>query len=140
MRARRFPSKSSRTAGPASLLRTICAPNRLSQSALCCFDHGCTGRASGCFDPRLVYRPRVFLHQLRGGPPTAEVASVSINIESGRGHDDEHDDVMYPQVLPFILVHAGCVAAIWSGFSWQAVTICAVLYWLRMFAVTAGYH
>ena len=81
-----------------------------------------------------------FLHQLRDGPPTAEVASVSINTEQGQGHDDEHDDVMYPQVPPFILVHAGCVAAIWSGISWQAVTICAVLYWLRMFAITAGPH
>lgn len=65
---------------------------------------------------------------------------MSINIDSGLDNDDEHDDVMYPQVLPFVLVHAGCVAAIWSGISWQAVTICVVLYWLRMFGVTAGYH
>ncbi|WP_167406622.1 acyl-CoA desaturase [Bradyrhizobium forestalis] len=47
---------------------------------------------------------------------------------------------MYPQVLPFVLVHAGCVAAIGSGISWQAVTICVALYWLRMFGITAGYH
>lgn len=65
---------------------------------------------------------------------------MSINIDSGLDNDDEHDDVMYPQVLPFVLVHLGCVAAIWSGISWQAVTICVVLYWLRMFGVTAGYH
>ena len=71
---------------------------------------------------------------------TAEVASVSINIDSGQESDQEHDDVMYPQVLPFLLIHAGCVAAIWSGISWQAVAICAALYWLRMFAITAGYH
>ncbi|MET3991913.1 stearoyl-CoA desaturase (delta-9 desaturase) [Bradyrhizobium sp. JR7.2] len=83
-----------------------------------------------------------FVPQSGAAPPieTSEVASVSINIDSGQEHGDEHDDVMYPQVLPFILVHAGCVAAIWSGVSWQAVTICAVLYWLRMFAITAGYH
>lgn len=65
---------------------------------------------------------------------------MSINIDSGLDNDGEHDDVMYPQVLPFVLVHVGCVAAIWSGISWQAVTICVVLYWLRMFGVTAGYH
>ncbi|WP_448046318.1 acyl-CoA desaturase [Bradyrhizobium liaoningense] len=47
---------------------------------------------------------------------------------------------MYPQVLPFLLIHAGCAAAVWSGISWQAVAICIVLYWLRMFAITAGYH
>jgi len=52
----------------------------------------------------------------------------------------EHDDIMYPQVLPFLLIHLGCVAAIWSGVTWQAIAICAVLYWLRMFAIGAGYH
>ncbi|RQH16465.1 acyl-CoA desaturase [Bradyrhizobium sp. RP6] len=61
---------------------------------------------------------------------------MSVNIEQSR----EHDDVMYPQVLPFLLIHAGCAAAVWSGISWQAVAICIVLYWLRMFAITAGYH
>jgi stearoyl-CoA desaturase (Delta-9 desaturase) len=52
----------------------------------------------------------------------------------------EHDDIMYPQVLPFLLIHVGCVAAIWSGITWQAIAICAVLYWSRMFAIGAGYH
>ncbi len=54
--------------------------------------------------------------------------------------DREHDDIMYPQVLPFLLIHAGCVAAIWTGVSWQAVGLCVALYWLRMFGITAGYH
>ncbi|TPQ34902.1 acyl-CoA desaturase [Bradyrhizobium guangdongense] len=47
---------------------------------------------------------------------------------------------MYPQVLPFLLVHIGCLAAIWSGVTWQAVAICIGLYALRMFAIGAGYH
>lgn len=54
--------------------------------------------------------------------------------------DQDHDDVMYPQVLPFLLVHIGCFAAIWTGVSWQAVAICVALYALRMFAIGAGYH
>lgn len=61
---------------------------------------------------------------------------MSTNIDP----EPHHDDIMYPQVLPFLLVHAGCLAAIWSGVSWQAITICVVLYWLRMFAITGGYH
>ncbi len=65
---------------------------------------------------------------------------MSINIDSEQESEQEHDDVMYPQVLPFVLIHAGCVAAIWTGVSWQAVAICAALYWLRMFAITGGYH
>ncbi len=61
---------------------------------------------------------------------------MPVNIDPDR----EHDDIMYPQVLPFLLIHAGCVAAIWTGVSWQAVGLCVALYWLRMFAITAGYH
>jgi stearoyl-CoA desaturase (Delta-9 desaturase) len=54
-------------------------------------------------------------------------------------HDD-HDDIIYPQIIPFILVHLACFAAIWTGVTWEAVTIAVCLYWLRMFGITAGYH
>ena len=53
---------------------------------------------------------------------------------------DEHDDIIYPSALPFVLIHLGCAAAIWSGITWQAVAICVALYALRMFAIGAGYH
>src|SRR5437773_964344 len=53
---------------------------------------------------------------------------------------DEHHDIMYPSTLPFILLHVSCVAAFWTDITWQAVAICVTLYWLRMFAITAGYH
>jgi stearoyl-CoA desaturase (Delta-9 desaturase) len=52
----------------------------------------------------------------------------------------ERDDIMYPSAIPFVLVHVGCIAAIWSGVTWSALALCAVLYVLRMFAVVAGYH
>ena len=35
--------------------------------------------------------------------------------------DQDHDDIIYPLVLTFLLVHAGCVTAIWSGVSWPAI-------------------
>jgi stearoyl-CoA desaturase (delta-9 desaturase) len=54
--------------------------------------------------------------------------------------DDQHDDIMYPSAVPFLLVHLGCIAAIWSGISWQAMVICVSLYVMRMFAIGAGYH
>ncbi|MBR1273017.1 fatty acid desaturase [Bradyrhizobium sp. AUGA SZCCT0222] len=47
---------------------------------------------------------------------------------------------MYPSALPFIVLHLSCFAAFWTGITWQAVAICVTLYWLRMFAITAGYH
>jgi stearoyl-CoA desaturase (delta-9 desaturase) len=52
----------------------------------------------------------------------------------------DHDDIMYPSALPFILLHVSSLAAFWTGITWQAVAICVALYWLRMFAITAGYH
>src|SRR5262245_38319708 len=54
--------------------------------------------------------------------------------------DGEHDDIMYPSALPFVLVHLGCLAAIWSGITAQAVVLCVAFYWLRIFAIGAGYH
>jgi stearoyl-CoA desaturase (Delta-9 desaturase) len=55
-------------------------------------------------------------------------------------HDDDHGDIVYPSAIPFVLVHLACVAAIWTGITWQAVAIGIALYWLRMFAIGAGYH
>jgi stearoyl-CoA desaturase (Delta-9 desaturase) len=49
-------------------------------------------------------------------------------------------DIVHPSAIPFILVHLACGAALWTGVSWQAAALCAALYWLRMFAITAGYH
>jgi len=63
-----------------------------------------------------------------------------INMSRNIDVDDEHYDIVYPSALPFILIHLGCAAAIWSGITWQAVAICVALYWLRMFAIGAGYH
>ena len=54
--------------------------------------------------------------------------------------DDAHDDIIYPSAIPFVLVHLACFAAIWSGVTWQAVVIGVVLYWVRIFAIGAGYH
>jgi stearoyl-CoA desaturase (Delta-9 desaturase) len=54
--------------------------------------------------------------------------------------DDDHDDIIYPSAIPFILVHLGCFAAVWTGVTWLALAICVTLYWLRIFAIGAGYH
>src|ERR1044071_7795125 len=52
----------------------------------------------------------------------------------------EAEDIIYPSAIPFILVHLGCFAAIWTGVTWQALLLCVTLYWLRIFAIGAGYH
>jgi stearoyl-CoA desaturase (Delta-9 desaturase) len=53
---------------------------------------------------------------------------------------DEHDDIMYPSAIPFVLVHLACFGAIWSGVTLEAVLIGVGLYWFRIFAIGAGYH
>ena len=45
-----------------------------------------------------------------------------------------------PRLLPFLLMHAGCIAVFWVGVSRTAVLIAAVLYAVRMFAITGFYH
>ncbi len=50
------------------------------------------------------------------------------------------DDIVYPQAIPFVLAHLACLAAIWTGVTWEAVAIGVALYWLRMFGIGAGYH
>src|SRR4029450_12003852 len=54
--------------------------------------------------------------------------------------DAAAEDIVYPSAIPFILVHVACIGAIWSGITWEALTICFALYWLRIFAIGAGYH
>jgi stearoyl-CoA desaturase (delta-9 desaturase) len=51
-----------------------------------------------------------------------------------------HDDIVYPSAIPFIVVHIACLAALWSGVTWPALGLCLLLYWLRIFAIGAGYH
>jgi stearoyl-CoA desaturase (delta-9 desaturase) len=39
-----------------------------------------------------------------------------------------------------VTIHFVCLAAIWTGVDLTAVILCAALYVIRMFAITAGYH
>ena len=51
-----------------------------------------------------------------------------------------HDDIVYPSATPFILVHFSALAVIWSGVTWQAIVMMVALYFVRIFAIGAGYH
>ena len=59
---------------------------------------------------------------------------------AGNADAAPHEDIIYPSAIPFVVVHLLCFAAIWSGVTWVSLTICIVLYWIRFFAITAGYH
>ena len=49
-------------------------------------------------------------------------------------------DIIYPSAIPFVLVHLACLGAIWTGVTIEALAIGVGLYWLRIFAIGAGYH
>ncbi len=44
------------------------------------------------------------------------------------------------RLMPFLGVHAACIAVIWVGWSWPAVIVAGALYFIRMFAITGFYH
>ena len=48
--------------------------------------------------------------------------------------------VEWVRIAPFIFLHLMCLGAIWVGWSWVAVAAAAVLYLVRMFAITGFYH
>jgi len=50
------------------------------------------------------------------------------------------DKVDWVRVIPFVILHAGCLGVIWVGWSPAAVAAAVLFYFLRMFAVTGIYH
>jgi stearoyl-CoA desaturase (delta-9 desaturase) len=54
------------------------------------------------------------------------------------GPESRH--VNWARVIPFLLMHAVCLAVYWVGFSWFALGATVTLYVLRMFAITGFYH
>jgi stearoyl-CoA desaturase (Delta-9 desaturase) len=50
------------------------------------------------------------------------------------------DDTAYPSVSAFLLVHLTCLAALITGMTEQALILGFALYWIRIFAIGAGYH
>ena len=55
-------------------------------------------------------------------------------------HVEPHDDIIYPSAIPFVLVHLACFGALWTGVSAASVAVAVVLYLVRMWGITAGFH
>lgn len=65
--------------------------------------------------------------------PTAHGAGVE--------HDHEHhSDVVYPDAIPFALVHLAALGVFFTGFTRTSIILAVTLYFVRMWGVTAGYH
>lgn len=72
----------------------------------------------------------------RNDPPN--VAPIGSGSRSGAPVSDK--DVVYPDTIPFVLVHLACLGAFWTGITPTAIVLAVSLYWLRMFGIGAGYH
>lgn len=57
-------------------------------------------------------------------------------------HSDEAPKkiIDWPRWIPMVFLHAMCLAPLWVGWSWTALIVCAVMYFVRMFAITGFYH
>jgi len=67
-------------------------------------------------------------------------------VDADYGNDDlaaiaaKPDRVEWIRALPFIVLHIGCLAVFWVGWSWVAVGAAVAMYLVRMFAITGFYH
>ncbi len=70
---------------------------------------------------------------------------TTVAITAPRPHTDRapigrNRSVRPSAVAGFALVHAAALGVIAIGFSWEGVALCLASYYLRMFAITAGFH
>lgn len=43
-------------------------------------------------------------------------------------------------LLPYLLLHLACLGVLWTGVTWKNLAICVASFYVRGFAVGAGYH
>ena len=74
------------------------------------------------------------------GRPPNEDGMSKLNSATDVEAETDCDDILYPSAVPFVLAHLACLAAIWTGVTWESLGMCVVLYWARIFGIGAGYH
>jgi len=60
--------------------------------------------------------------------------------DSSARTDSIRPGIDWLRVTPFVAMHLGCLAALWTGVSATAIVVAIALYALRMFAITGFYH
>lgn len=65
--------------------------------------------------------------------------NISSTTHTGLGNE-ESGLITHIKLALFFLIHLGCLAVFWVGWSWSALILCAALYFIRMFAITGVYH
>jgi stearoyl-CoA desaturase (Delta-9 desaturase) len=73
-----------------------------------------------------------------GAPPA--VAAKSSVADEGRRAKAAPDAFFPRNIVFYAMTHLLPLGALWSGVTWQSIVAFAVLYWGRIFFITAGYH
>jgi len=91
-----------------------------------------------------VLAPAVVLPVLRPGAVAPEPATSSASSAAPASRAPKSQSAKSPiawgSTVPFLLCHLAVFAAFFTGVTWQAVAVCLVLYVVRIFGVTLGYH
>ena len=76
-----------------------------------------------------------------GRPPNEDgMSTLNSATDVEAEAETDCDDILYPSAVPFVLAHLACLAAIWTGVTWESLGMCVLLYWARIFGIGAGYH
>ncbi|WP_196139935.1 acyl-CoA desaturase [Aliikangiella sp. G2MR2-5] len=67
-------------------------------------------------------------------------ASLLAWFDSSANLGSDNSRFSWLRISPFIAIHLSVLLVFWVGFSWIALAACALLYFIRMFAITAFYH
>ena len=84
------------------------------------------------------------MHDNNGGG--GRLGSLIRWFDTDHGNEDvaairaKPDQVEFIRVLPFVVLHLGCLGVFLTGWSATAVAITFLLYFVRMFAITGFYH
>jgi len=83
--------------------------------------------------------------RMRGEGPTGARTAAWRNADAIPPRDDlagrsRRRRIQWAAMPPFVAVHLACFGAFWSGVTLEAAVTGLVLYLVRVFAVTAGYH
>jgi len=79
-------------------------------------------------------------HEQPNMPANSEISPGAVAQPAGEPEHARHNDIIYPSAVAFVGLHLACFAVVWTGISWQSAVLCIALYWLRIFAIGAGYH
>ena len=60
------------------------------------------------------------------------------DIEAIEASDQKKVDWL--RIVPLLFLHLMCLGVLWVGWSWAAVGVATLLYFVRMFAITGFYH